>query len=119
MAVGRNGDALRSSEMALALNDYTVLGAVIARVHAATGRDQKARAMLADAETSGRYYSPYYLSHAWAALGATDEAGRQLEQSFEDREWHLLFMREDTALDSLRDHPTYDSVMDRIGFPAG
>jgi Tfp pilus assembly protein PilF len=66
MAVGRNGDALRSSEMALALNDYTVLGAVIARVHAATGRDQKARAMLADAETSGRYYSPYYLSHAWA-----------------------------------------------------
>jgi hypothetical protein len=104
--------------MALALNDYTVLGAVIARVHAAAGRDDEARAMLADAETSDRYYSPYYLSHAWAALGEVGKASSELERSLGDREWHLLFMREDTALDTLRDHPTYNGIMGRIGFPA-
>ena len=118
IAVGRTDDALRSSEMALALNDYTVLHAITARVHAAAGRDDEARAMLADAGASGRYYSPYYLSHAWAALGEAGKASSELERSFRDREWHLLFMREDTALDTLRNHPTYDSIMGRIGFPS-
>lgn len=112
----RLDDALKALEMASAFNHWTLLDAVSARVHARAGRRDEARHILKSLITVDRYASPYFLSHAWAALGEFDEAHGQLERSVKEREWHLLFMRADPGLDPVRESRQYKTILQRIGF---
>jgi len=103
-------------ETALALNDYPLLRAILARAFARAGQLTNARVTLDNASASGQYQSSYYAAQAWLALGERDEAGRLLEQAYADREWHLIFVRLDPGLDDIREHPAYRRVIAGMAF---
>ncbi len=116
IAVGRNDDAVHALETAFALNELQFLRVVMARAHARAGRTREARTMLAEAVSSGQHVLSYFLAQARSAVGDVEEAGRLLVKSCVDREWILIFLRLDPAMDELRGHPAYREVVDRMAF---
>ena len=66
---------------------------------------------------AGGYATHYGIAVILAALGEEDAALTELERSFDDREWALFTIRRDPAFTTLRSHPRFLRLVQRIEFP--
>ena len=86
----------------------------------ATGsRHEEARRLLAQIEKRAEkeYVAPYVLAPLHCALGDTDQALRQLEAAYAERDWLLGMVAVEPALASLHSETRYINLLRRLGLP--
>ena len=93
--------------------------ASLAATMARRGREQEARALLAELERLRRtsYVSAYDFATTHAALGEIASALEWLEQAYEERTHRMAFLRVDPRLDRLREQPRFEALLERMAFP--
>jgi serine/threonine-protein kinase len=99
--------AAKSSE------SLTQLGYVLAR----WGRREEARATIRQLESlaAGHYVPAYAFAMIYNGLGERDRALRYLEQSLDQREVQLTFIKIDTRWDPIRADPRFRAIARRVG----
>jgi TolB-like protein len=82
------------------------------------GRNDEARELLSKLESMRRemYVPPAFLARVHAALGDVDEALRELERAADERSFPLIVLTVDPDYESLRGHPRYRALVERLGF---
>ena len=119
IASGRVSEGLEMAEVAAALNPrYPTMIAILAHACAAAGQQSRARDLLESITRSGEYASHYYVGIALAALGDMDRAVEALSTAVELREWLVILLRHDPALDPFRADGRFDALVRRVGLPA-
>jgi len=93
--------------------------AMLGHAYAMTGRTTEAKQEVAHLKTlaSKRYVPPSYLAVVYIALGDKDRAFTQLEQSYQLRSEHLLYLKVEPLVDPLRSDPRFLSLLQRVGLP--
>ena len=83
------------------------------------GEEQKARAYLSQlvALSKSRYVPSVYLAHVYSALGDRDKAFEILNQGYAVRDRHLVFVKCSPEIDPLREDPSFQQLLEKIGFP--
>ena len=61
--------------------------------------------------------SAYIVAVFHAAKGDVEGGLAKLESSYELREPHIVMIKTDPRLDSLRDNPRFQQLLKKIGFP--
>jgi TolB-like protein len=85
---------------------------------ARSGRADEARRVVGDLEASERpYVSRVHLARLHAALGRTDRAVSFLEEGYRRRDAEITELRCDPEWLVLHDHPGFQSLIKRLGFP--
>jgi tetratricopeptide (TPR) repeat protein len=83
----------------------------LATAYAMAGRRDEARRLL------GKEESPTTTAHVHAALGEKDEAFAFLEEAFETRDFRLVWLKSEPAVDSLRSDPRFPDLLRRLNLP--
>src|SRR5262249_25632148 len=118
IAAGRGAEALAMAETASALNPrYPTMTSVLAHAHAVAGNTSRARTLLDDITSGGDYASGYYVAIAYAALGEIDRAFEALSRAVDQREWFVILLQQEPALDPLRGDVRFDALIQRVGLP--
>jgi len=93
--------------------------ALLGHVYAMSGETAKAEQQLRDLETMAnhRYVAPSYMAIICAALGKKNEAFTWLNQSYELRSEHLLYLKVEPEVDPLRSDPRFADLVQRVGLP--
>jgi tetratricopeptide (TPR) repeat protein len=100
-------------------NDST---AALAHAYAVTGKKAEAEKILRDLQQKSKttYVSPYLLATIYAGLGEKDSAFRLLEEAYHERALEITWaFKSDLRIDNLRSDPRFQSLLQRIAFPAG
>jgi DNA-binding winged helix-turn-helix (wHTH) protein/tetratricopeptide (TPR) repeat protein len=122
LACARGGlfeEALHAHRRALELaQNAPVMQGVLAWTLARAGRGAEARALLAELEAGGTYFSPYQRATVLAALGDHDEALRDLLRAADARDPWVTLLKVDPMLDPLRTDPRLIALEARV-FRAG
>lgn len=95
---------------AMAAFDKGPLGT--ARVYALLGRKREALRLIRPVKEP-----PIGIAAVYAALGKRDEAFRILERGVEQRNAHLVYLKEDPPLQSLHSDPRWSALLRRMNFP--
>ena len=118
---GLYDEAIASLDRAVACMGGASIGvAAAAHAYAMAGQTEEARRRLAGLQhpPSGRYVQAYGTALVEAALGDTNEALQSLEQAHRNYEfWWTMWGNVDPRLDGLRDHPRFQALLGRLGFP--
>ena len=64
-----------------------------------------------------RYVSPYFVATIYAGLGDRDQALKNLEETYADRNEMLGWLKVDPLMDSLRSDPRFQDLLRRMNFP--
>ncbi len=64
-----------------------------------------------------QYVSPTEFVDAYAQLGRKEETIRYLEESYQKRAPHLVFLQSDPTLDFLHSDPRYRAIVNKMGLP--
>jgi TolB-like protein/DNA-binding winged helix-turn-helix (wHTH) protein/cytochrome c-type biogenesis protein CcmH/NrfG len=64
-----------------------------------------------------QYVSPTDFADAYALLGRKEETIRYLEESYQKRAPHLVFLQSDPTLDFLHSDPRYRAIVNKMGLP--
>ena len=64
-----------------------------------------------------RYVSPVLLAIIDIGLGDYEQAIDELEEAFEQRDSTLVYIQCEPSCDPLREHPRFQALIERIGFP--
>lgn len=117
---GMYEEAIAEFEKAIELGGrlpYSV--ATLGRAYAKSGKRGEALKILEELEQPSRrlYASPVRIASIYAALGDKEQAFRWLEKAYHDRTDHLLYLRIDPDLDSLRSDPRFQDLVRRVGLP--
>jgi len=96
---------------AIAAFGKDTLGA--SRVYALTGRKREALELVRQLKEPAISIAAVY-----AALGDNDEAFRILEKAIEQRNAHLVYLKEDPPLESLHSDPRWAMLLHRMKFPS-
>jgi serine/threonine protein kinase/Tfp pilus assembly protein PilF len=93
------------------------LVAALGRAYAKSGKRGEALKILEELEQPSRrfYASPVRIASIYAALGDKEQAFRWLEKAYQDRTDHLLWLRIDPDVDSLRSDPRFQDLLRRVG----
>jgi TolB-like protein/Tfp pilus assembly protein PilF len=115
--VGRYAEAVELLE-AIEVPSHRHRGALGFAYARAGRRDQALQVLqrLDEATTSG-YLWPLAPAFIHAGLGNDEEALDWLERAFEDRLTQMVWVEGWPEFESLRDHPRFRALMDRIGLP--
>ena len=111
-------EALREYHQAMSvLGNLPEFVACLARVHALAGRTEEARRAIVELrrlpeDSSGH---PTLIALIYTALGNNDEAFHWLERAYAQRDPDLCLLRVDPRLDSLRAHPRFLNLLERVG----
>jgi TolB-like protein/tetratricopeptide (TPR) repeat protein len=92
----------------------------LGQAYAAAGENDKAVKVLEELdEWSKRYYvSPFHKGRIYAALGQKDEAFAWFETAYQERSFYLSWFKVEPELDPLRSDPRFESLLQRLSFPA-
>jgi TolB-like protein/Tfp pilus assembly protein PilF len=117
---GMHEDAIRLSESILASepdNQLMLMNAGYA--YARSGRPAEAQRILGRFRklAQSQYVVSYCLAVIHAGQGDKDAAFRELDRSFEQREWWLTRLKVDPLMDSLRDDRRFGAMLKRLGIP--
>ncbi len=112
------GEGIAELEEATRLEDAPLLKAFLAYGYAMAGRESDARALLSEVEeiSRERYICAYEIAVAHLSLGDEDAAFEWLEKALEDRAACIPILNVDPRLDTLRDDPRYQALVEQIGF---
>jgi hypothetical protein len=93
--------------------------ALLGHVYAMMGDTTKAQQQLNDLANMARvrYVAPSYMAIICAALGRKDDAFNWLNQSYQLRSEHLLYLKVEPAVDPLRSDPRFAALVHRVGLP--
>jgi DNA-binding SARP family transcriptional activator/Tfp pilus assembly protein PilF len=120
---GQRAEAIRVLERALErARDCTIVGAALARTHAANGDIEPARALLAsllEREDRGRYISSYGIGKVYHALGDTPAAMTRFERAYRDRAHSMALLEIDPQLRSLAGDARFAQLIERVSAPVG
>lgn len=86
--------------------------------YAATGKKAKARQVLQEMiGPKCRFGDAFAVARIHAALGEKDEAFDWLEKACDERDPHVIWIKVDPTLDSLRSDPQFAKVLKDMGLP--
>jgi len=116
LAKGFYEEALSSVQMAITLQDNPGPDALLAWVHAKSGREREARKILETAELLADQgeYPAWGIAYIHAALGEKDEAFAWFEKAIEERDGQVLYLQTVRRLDPLRDDPRFQDLLRRM-----
>jgi tetratricopeptide (TPR) repeat protein len=106
-------------EKAIALSDDPLSRALLGHLCAKMGQKEKAREVLADLRRPRPdiYVTPYNFALVYIGLGETDNALRELNNTYQDRDgYSVAFINTDPMLDPLRGDPRFQALAQKI-FP--
>jgi hypothetical protein len=88
----------------------------LGHAYAVAGRVARARAVLDSlrARAARSYVPSYWFALVHAGLGERDQAMQYLERAYQERSTVLAYVRIDPRLQSLRDHPRFVALVQRI-----
>lgn len=97
-------------------NSGTIALAGYAR--ALAGDEKQARTILSElkSQSSQSYIPPHNIAILHFALGEREEALRQLERAYHDRDVNLAYLRVDPHWDGFRSDPRFVAFLKRVGF---
>jgi tetratricopeptide (TPR) repeat protein len=119
-SLGMYNEAITLSEESLknnASDEYFLLYSGYA--YAKTGRRDKAEdaiKRLRDLEKT-EPVDPYDFAVLYVGLGDKDKAFGELEKTFNERGFYVLFLRFDPFMDPLRDDPRFKEMLKRLNLP--
>jgi tetratricopeptide (TPR) repeat protein len=110
-------DAIREYEKYIELSGDKSMKAWVGRVYAESGRKQQAFKVLAEVLELSRSQQPplFAVATLYAALGDKDRAFEWLERVHAERNYYVVFLNSDPALDGLREDPRFSDLLHRIG----
>ena len=114
---GSYDDAIRELAKAAELFGDKSMMAWVGRVYALSGNNREALKILsAMMELSKKQQvSPYAIASLYATLGEKDRAFEWLEKVYLERNYYVVFLNVDPALDSLRGDPRFADLLRRTG----
>jgi serine/threonine-protein kinase len=91
----------------------------LAHAHARAGRPDLARTALRDLRdrSSRQHVSPFSFALVHLGLGEPEVALEWLERAYDTRDWYLCVLKTEPILDPLRQHPRFQRLLQRMGFP--
>jgi TolB-like protein/DNA-binding winged helix-turn-helix (wHTH) protein len=95
--------------------------AALAHAYAMNGRRAEAEKIVADLERKAKntYVSPYLIATIYAGLGNRDKAFAFLERAFDERSLDIAwFLKADPRIDNLRSDLRFQTLWQRVRFPA-
>jgi DNA-binding winged helix-turn-helix (wHTH) protein/tetratricopeptide (TPR) repeat protein len=115
---GKNQEAQRELQQALALSGDPYVKGLLAQSLAASGKKAEANRMLSDLikDSHTRYVQPFGVSLAYLGLGQRDKALEWLQKAFDDHTTTMVWAKVDPELDQLRDTPEFKSMLSRVKF---
>jgi len=116
--LGRFDEAVAALDTAVAMNDNPTIRTIRAYAYARAGRRDEAARIRAGLIDGVEYVTPYW--SAWLALGLGDVDGmfEQLDRALADREFCLIFINVDPALDRVRSLRRFKRLSMAVGLPA-
>jgi TolB-like protein/Tfp pilus assembly protein PilF len=115
---GRYEMAIAEGEKAVKLsNGSPMMCAALAQTFAASGRKKEALTLLEHLKrlAEQKYVAPHFLAGIHVALGESDLAFEYLEKSYERHSHWLIYLHLDPGMDSLRDDPRFEDLVQRVG----
>jgi tetratricopeptide (TPR) repeat protein len=111
--------AIEEYQKAWEVEQAMVIKAALAHAYAIGGREDEARAILAESEqaSDGKRLSPYDSAIIHTALKEEEKAFACLEQAYELRSEAVVWLKVDPRLDPLRSNPQFISLLQRVGLP--
>jgi TolB-like protein/lipoprotein NlpI len=93
--------------------------AALAAVYALDRNKTKSRKTLEQVQgmSGKRYITPYYLALAMLAQGDQNAALDWLERACDERSGWLAYLKVEPSMDTLRAHPRFERVLERVGLP--
>jgi len=116
---GRYDEAINEFRTAIefgggAYEPITQLGYALAK----SGRREEAKETLEELKISATksYVPAYNFAVIYNGLGDKEQALKYLEESFQEREAQITFIKIDTRWNGMHDHVHFQSLMQRLGF---
>jgi TolB-like protein/DNA-binding winged helix-turn-helix (wHTH) protein/Tfp pilus assembly protein PilF len=109
-------EAVEELQKALALSEQNAeIKAILGYAYAAAGDRQAAQKLIGELTTSSnvRYTPAYSVAEVYAVMGEKDEAFAWLEKAYRERAPHLLSLKVEPTLDSLRADPRFSDLLRR------
>jgi len=123
MMKGMGAQACAEGEEAFRLAGTTeqVIMSTCARVFGLFGRQDEARAIIAQLEglAEQQYVDPYNLAFAYDGLGDIDRAVSLLEQGYAEKSPSIYSVRIEFWTDALRADPRFQDIVRRMNYPEG
>jgi eukaryotic-like serine/threonine-protein kinase len=114
---GAYDDAIQEMTKAAELFGDKSMMAWVGRVYALSGRRAAALKVSEDLLelSKQQQISPYAMASLYATLGEKDRAFEWLEKVYQERNYYVVFLNVDPALNDLRDDPRFTDLLRRIG----
>jgi tetratricopeptide (TPR) repeat protein len=114
---GSYDDAIRELTKASELFGDKSMLAWVGRVYAQSGKRTQALKILEEmiGLSKQQQVPPYAMASLYATLGEKDKAFEWLEKIYKERNYYVVFLNVDPALDSLRRDPRFIDLLGRIG----
>jgi TolB-like protein/DNA-binding winged helix-turn-helix (wHTH) protein/Flp pilus assembly protein TadD len=111
-----NGGPANSTQPPL---DIPVVHALLGHAYAVSGRTIDAHVELSklQAAATKRYIPPSYFALVWMGLGDNKQAMIWLDQGYNDRSEHMLYLGLEPLVDPLRADPAFVSLLKQVGLP--
>jgi TolB-like protein/DNA-binding winged helix-turn-helix (wHTH) protein/Flp pilus assembly protein TadD len=111
-----NGGPANSTKPTL---DIPVVHALLGHAYAVSGRTIDAHVELSklQAAATKRYIPPSYFALVWMGLGDNKQAMIWLDQGYNDRSEHMLYLGLEPLVDPLRADPAFVSLLKQVGLP--
>ena len=99
------------------LIDVPVVHALLGHAYAVSGRKADALKQLSKLQsaTTRRYIPPSYFAIIWMGLGNNQQALTWLNQGYEDRSEHMLYLGLEPLIDPIRSDPRFSVLLKKIG----
>ena len=97
-----------------------LMRAALAHTLGAAGRTKEARQILEDLTklAKQKYVAPYFFAGIHIGLGENERAIEYLEKCYEEHSHWLIYLHIDPSMDALRDNPSFQAILQRVGLPA-
>ncbi len=114
--------AISEGEKAVKLSGGSpLMRAALAHTLGTAGRTKEALEMLDDLTNLAKqaYVAPYFFAGIYISLGENDRAIEYLEKCYEEHSHWLIYLHIDPSMDVLHDNQGFQSLLRRVGLPAG
>lgn len=117
LAKGDGEAALETLREGVEQGNVLSMNAYVAQTLATIGREDEARAVLAELESASddAYVRGEYVAGAWGALGEFDRAFAALDEAVDARSAGLIYLHVDPIYDPLRGDPRYGRLVEAVG----
>ena len=118
---GRYELAITEGEKGVTLSAGSpLMRAALAHTLGAAGRTKEARQILEDLTklAKQKYVAPYFFAGIHIGLGENERAIEYLEKCYEEHSHWLIYLHIDPSMDALRDNPSFQAILQRVGLPA-